>query len=238
MKMAIRARSLATRPASWRDPCGAPRRHRAQRAAAGPPRSRGRGVAPAYAWPRPGKSRDRKAAANADRGRGARFRVDIARNDTAVRDHGRRRNLPRPPGGGLPIDWWPAATRPRTAPVLHRGPMFRPVTPDPTSSPRSTPCSVNGLNAGRSRASAPRTRATPAGASSTARSRPTTRWASTTPGAAPTRTSTSATTRCWARTSATRTASTARACGSRSRSRRTSASRPSATSRRTASPSS
>ncbi len=75
-----------------------------------------------------------------------------------------------------------------------------------------------------SRGCAPRTRTAPAGASSTVRSPPTTRWASTTPGAAPTRTCTSDSTRCSARTSATRTGSTARACGSRSTSSATSAS--------------
>ena len=74
-----------------------------------------------------------------------------------------------------------------------------------------------------------------AGRLSTGRSPPTTRWASITPGAAPTRTCTSATRPCAATTSAGRTASTARACGSRSRSRRSSASRTSATSRATAS---
>ena len=70
-----------------------------------------------------------------------------------------------------------------------------------------------------------------AGPSSTDRSRPTTRWASITPGAGPTRTSTSASTRCSAKTSAGRTASTARACGSRSTSSASWASPASATSR-------
>jgi isoleucyl-tRNA synthetase len=55
-------------------------------------------------------------------------------------------------------------------------------------------------------------------------------WAYTTPGAAPTKTSTSVTTPCRAKTSAGKTASTARACGSRSRWKRSSASKPSATS--------
>ena len=74
-----------------------------------------------------------------------------------------------------------------------------------------------------------------AAASWTGRSRPTTRWASTTPGAARTRTCTSATTRCSASGSATRTGSTARGCGSRSRSRRSWASTTSARSSRSGS---
>ena len=78
----------------------------------------------------------------------------------------------------------------------------------------------------------------PGSRSSMARSRPTTRWASITPGAGPTRTSSSATGPCAATTSAGRTALTARACGSRSRSRRNRASRPSGTSRPMAWPSS
>ena len=123
----------------------------------------------------------------------------------------------------------PQSTRPECSDPSARSPIL---------SPRSTSSWICGASVGRSRGCAPRTRAVRAGASSTGRSRPITRWASTTPGAAPTRTSTSASTRCSARTSATRTASTARACGSRSTSSATSASRPSATSRRSASPSS
>ena len=72
------------------------------------------------------------------------------------------------------------------------------------------------MTAGSSSSCAPRTRGVPPTRSSTDRSRPTTRWACITPGAGPTRTSTSGSTRCWARTSAGRTASTARACGWRS----------------------
>ena len=67
--------------------------------------------------------------------------------------------------------------------------------------------------------------------SSMGRSRRTTRWVSITPGAGPTRICTSAIRRCSATNSVGRKASTAKGCGSRSRSRRSSASRPSATSR-------
>ena len=71
-------------------------------------------------------------------------------------------------------------------------------------------------------ATCPARRRRRAGASSTGRSRPTTRWASTMPGGGPTRTSSSGSMRCSATTSASRTASTARACGSRSTSSGTS----------------
>ena len=89
----------------------------------------------------------------------------------------------------------------------------------------------SGTRSPPSTSSGARTPAGRSGRSSTGRSPPTTRWASTTPGAAPTRTPTSATSPCPATSCATRTASTARGCGSRSRSRRNWSSRASGTSR-------
>ena len=136
---------------------------------------------------------------------------------------------PDPPAGPV------MTPHPRPPRAARRG-MFRPVTtkPDLRRPGARHPRDVARATDVRAPARAERRRAR-AGASSTGRSRRTTRWASITPGAAPTRTSTSASTRCSARTSATRTASTARACGSRSTSSATSGSRTSATSRPTAS---
>ena len=81
-------------------------------------------------------------------------------------------------------------------------------------------------------------RAVRSGASSTARSRPTSAWASITCGVERSRTSSSGTRRCAASASGTRTATTARGCGSRSASSASSASTRSGRSRSTGSPSS
>ena len=112
--------------------------------------------------------------------------------------------------------------------------LYKPVPskPDFTAHGARDPALL-GRDAAPSSCCAPRTRAMSPSRSSTDPSPRTTRWASTMPGAAPTRTCSSATTRCSDAISATRTASTARASGSRWRSRRRWGSTPSARSRPT-----
>ena len=132
----------------------------------------------------------------------------------------------------------PDAVQPSPRPCPAEVRCSAPSTPSPTLSPRSMSSSPVGRSAERSPGCVPRTPDANAGAFWMARSRPTTRWASTTPGAGCTRISTSASEPCSAMTSAFRTVSTARACGSRSTSSGTWALPTSATSKPSASPSS